>query len=299
MKTKDEIYERYKKILEAFTQKSELSNQDIQGRLGNVTDKVLWQDIMALEKMGLIQRFRGGARSNIFAGKNTEFYRRLAENREGKEVIASKAIEIFLNKNKTDSKICIFLDSGSTNLILFKGIINDPSLKNVVFKIVSHNVTFAHECCPENILLILSGGIYSSQDECMVDRAVEIFPSYPARFAFLSASNLSYTGGLLGYNAGESKVKKAMIQNAEELVILADHSKFRFTGGELIAKFQWFTDGAKVLKLVSKEGNFSKPVKIVTDAHENKADILKGFIDLEKGITEGIVEEFILFAQKK
>jgi DeoR/GlpR family transcriptional regulator of sugar metabolism len=299
VKTKSEIYQRYKKILQFLIEKPELSTDEIRNILGGpekVTDKIIWQDIKALNEMGLVEKIRGGIKSNITAGKNTEFFRHFGENKAAKKAIARLAIKKFLLHNHPDSKICIYLDSGSTNLTLFKEIVKDESLRHISFKIVSNNVSLTHECCSENVTLILSGGLYSYQDECLLDKAVEIFSSYPAKYAFLSASNLSYSGGFLGYNPGEKKVKEAMIQNAEELCILADNTKFRFTGGERIARFNWSSD-EKILKLFSEENKILKTVKIITDSSESNSDILKNFSDSENGVFEKDVEKSIFFAE--
>jgi len=302
MKTKaEEINKRYLNILEELTKKPELSAAYICNTY-EVSEKVVRQDISNLSQRRLVEKVRGGVRSKMLCLDDTSFNRRLTQNISQKESIANLAVKELLRGD--DGKLTIFLDSGTTNKALFKEIIDSEALQGVELKIVSNNIALVGGCCPEGIVLIVSGGEYSHDDRSLIgSKAAEFMNGFKAKYAFLSASNITYKGGLLGYKSSECEVKRAMILNSTCVIILADHSKFKMTGGESIADFDWGEAGDdKRLKIVLKDSTgrmVEKPVKILSDSVEDKDSIYKMFVDEDKDIGTEEVAKYILFVQEQ
>ena len=300
---KEDICKRQLKLLEELTKSAELTTQDICEKLG-VSEKVVWMDVGELNERGLVEKVRGGVRSKMVEADSSSFSKRFGQNYERKGAICRCAIKKYLRDDHGEIKRTIFLDSGTTNEILFKEIGKDKSLRDFELKVVSNNGVLVRHCCPENITLILAGGEYSYDDKTLIGmKAAAFFDGYTAKYAFLSASNVSFESGFLGYNSSECEVKKAMILNAEQVVILADESKLKVTGGELISRFKWSEkrEDKKRLRIVVKSADgkeTEKPITIVTNETDDdrKEEILESFVDKEKGAMRSEVEKYILFA---
>ena len=267
--TKENIYKRYLDILKELAARPVLSHEDIKESY-SLSPQAFWRDIVELDKMGLLDKKGSKAKSKMVTRASTNFTKRSQKNVSAKEAIAQLAIEKFLKGQDLEKKITIFLDSGTTNEILFKKIIADEELREKEIIVVTNNVSLLGYRSTGNVTLIMSGGEYAFEERSLIGNlAARSFAQYPARYAFLSASNLNFDGGFLGYNSAECRVKKNMIMEAKETIILADDSKFDFVGGEKISDFYWLNEqGGNRLQVVVEIKNQRKakrPIRMVTN----------------------------------
>lgn len=294
--TKEEINTRKIAILKELSKCGELMVEDIAQMFKYPNIRIVSQDIDRLHEDGLVQKIRGGVRSKFLGKKNTLFESRSKENSDKKESIADYVISNYLIDGNLEEKLCIFLDGGSTIEVLFRKILQHKNINETNFKFVTNNVALTDHILPSTVNLYLSGGRYLSKEECLIENASSYFKTNKAKYCFLSAGNVSFHGGLLGYNSSECEVKRSMIMNAEEIFILIDDSKFKLSGGELIAEFQWEKEGDKNL-LKAVIGEERRLIKIITNncKTEQKQSILEKFSE-NSSVRKGDVEEAILFA---
>lgn len=117
----------------------------------------------------------------------------------------------------------IFIDGGTTTMHLA------PFLPSGV-RVITHSVILAvaldESATPERSLEVyLAGGFMHPNTGLLVGpQALETIRNYHARWALISAGGVC-TDGVTNNVEQEVDIEKAMIQNADKVVILADHTK--------------------------------------------------------------------------
>lgn len=182
-----------------------------------VTEKTIRQDLIKMEKMGLLERVHGGAvlkvdKNSIFPVKD----RRKMHTVE-KELIAKAAEECI-----EDGDI-IILDNGTTTLELAKLI----KKKRII--VITNDALIANELlfC-ENITLYVTGGrLKRDSNYSFIGPDTErMLRYYNANKLFLGTSSINFEQGLMTFASEEAEVKKAMIKSAKEVIALVDYTKF-------------------------------------------------------------------------
>ncbi len=295
--SKEVLNTRKIQILQELTTRAMATSEELMEKFKYPSIKLVWQDIDRLHQEGLVLKVRGGVRSKIVGVKDCAVNRRFQDNADKKKAIANFVIEKYFIEENQGEPTVIFLDAGSTTQILFREISLHPMVNDINLNVITNNVAASDYTCPPNIRLHLTGGRYLYEERCLVGKAAEFFRSFRAKMAFLAASTLSLSNGLLAYNSSECAVKSAMIENADNIFILVDESKFKNSGGELLGKFAWEADGGGMgLKLVlAKE---SKSVRIILNncSSETKENIFTAFRSTQTAIAEADLERSIIFA---
>ena len=85
---------------------------------------------------------------------------------------------------------------------------------------------------------LLSGRVRATTLSSVGARTVEDLASYKAQIAFLGANGIDLESGFTTVDPDEAAVKKVMIQNATETIVLADNSKFGASYSALFAGFE-------------------------------------------------------------
>lgn len=180
------------------------------------SESTIRRDLQELEESGLIQRTHGGA---ILSGKSS-FEPTMGEKYEvmqdEKEFIAKLAVD------KIKDNDTIFLDSGTTTLKIAERIDG----KNLT--VLTNSMPIAQVLSKkENINLTLAGGQLRWQTDALVGPVTEEFiRKFRVDKVFLGANGLSIQEGITTPNVIEAYTKRAMIEIAKEIIVVADHSKF-------------------------------------------------------------------------
>jgi DeoR/GlpR family transcriptional regulator of sugar metabolism len=106
---------RQTRIKEYIEHKSVASIKELHALFPEVSLMTIHRDLDALEAGGFVVKFRGGAKS-VRLTDDPEFHVRVRENNEGKQIIAQKALGLI------QPHTSIFLDAGTTNLLLAKSL---------------------------------------------------------------------------------------------------------------------------------------------------------------------------------
>lgn len=153
-------------------------------------------------------------RLNIDPDFGPDFSRRQAQNFREKQVIAAAAAQLC-----TPNAI-IALDSGSTVLQLAAYL---P--QHVV--VYTNSLALLQTLSKRQITTYLTGGLYIPEMAAVFGpEAEEYAHTHPTEWYFLSASRIDVHAGLYNVNPLTTGVKKAWIQNARRVALVADHSKF-------------------------------------------------------------------------
>jgi DeoR/GlpR family transcriptional regulator of sugar metabolism len=185
-------------------------------KIFKVTEVTIRQDLERLEDEGLIIREHGGAYlKNISLNvRNIELLNK--ENMAEKVSIAKKAIEL-INDGDT-----IILDSGSTVTEIAKLI---SGYKNLTVITNALNIALILGADPD-INLVLTGGEFKAPTLSLTGQnAADSLEGLHVDKLFLATAGIALKTGLTYPSISDIVVKRAMIESADVVYLVADHSK--------------------------------------------------------------------------
>lgn len=190
---------------------SELSN------LCRVTEETIRRDLDKLEADGIVTRIHGGAIWNEGAQKEgIHFYRRLSKHLREKQEIARKVSALL------EGKSTIIADSSTTVAEALKLLPQSPDIT-----IVTNSTEVFREFQQSEFNIISTGGEFNKKSLSLQGQLAKTnISKYNVSLALISCKGLSIEKGVLDSNESEAEIKKAMLAQAEEVALLADHSKF-------------------------------------------------------------------------
>jgi DeoR family deoxyribose operon repressor len=210
--------ERLKKILSLLNERSDASVRDIARQL-EVSEMTVRRDLTRMETERLLRRTHGGAvltepgalADSYVLGEQTQ------KNARQKNSIGLKAAEL-VNPDET-----IILDSGSTTPYIARHIDRDAPLT-----VLCYTFKNALEFYPrKNTNLILLGGYFHRDSNIFhSEECRNLIRSIRADKAFISAAGVDAKLGLTTFFYFEADIKKALIQAAKQIILVADSSKF-------------------------------------------------------------------------
>lgn len=206
--------DRQRRILELLDEAGTLRTVETATVLG-VTDETVRKDFEILERRGDLIRTHGGAGKPQRQRGDLPFDERHAIHREEKRAIARLAASR-IQANET-----IFLDASSTVLTLTE------FLPELPLTIVTNalNVFTALADRP-HLDLICTGGLFDSTSRSFVGLTAEkAMQRYNIHRMFFSGNGLHLERGASESNSRQAAFKERVVESAEDVVFLADHSK--------------------------------------------------------------------------
>jgi DeoR/GlpR family transcriptional regulator of sugar metabolism len=209
--------ERQKLILEILYQREFVEIEELSVQL-KVSDMTIRRDLQKLEKAGMLTRTYGGAVNTPSRYKPLSSYnqKEILNQKEKSEIGAAAA-------RLVQEDEIIGLGSGTTCYQVARHL--NPNLECTV---ITNAVNIAMELAnKQNIRLIMTGGILSGASYALVGPfAEEIFTQLHINKLFLGATGVSLDYGVTTQVLLEASLYKTMINVAQEVIIVADHSKF-------------------------------------------------------------------------
>jgi len=207
--------DRLQVITDFIRQRGSVRSRDLVQALG-VTDETIRRDLARLAEQGLVRRAHGGALA-VRPSDETDTAFRLREHAVEKAAIGRRAAELVKDGSS------IILDSGTTTLGLARALRGKENLT-----VVTTAVTNAIELVGNPTMsVIMTGGVIrpttfgaSGQLAAATLRGLHVDQT------FLAIHSASVAGGLTYPLFEEVDAKRAMIEAASEVILLADHSKF-------------------------------------------------------------------------
>jgi DeoR family fructose operon transcriptional repressor len=186
----------------------------------NVSEKTIREDLKRLEEQGLLIRIHGGACLPDEEGALLPIDIRRKSHMDNKAVIAKKAIQ-FIEENDT-----IVLDSGTTLLELAK------ILPDIPMTVITNDLFIIQEITKKsNIHLYVPGGSFTSGSTSLLGEDAENrLRQFRTQKAFMGTTCVHPKHGLSLISHVEVSLKKIMIQQAEKVFLLVDHTKWNKIG---------------------------------------------------------------------
>ncbi|MGC9100643.1 MAG: DeoR/GlpR family DNA-binding transcription regulator [Caldisericum sp.] len=222
------IYEeRAKIILEKLEEKGSVQINDL-AKLLNVSEMTIRRDLSRLEHEGLLRRVYGGAVSTRGRSFEPPFIVRETKNKKEKELIGRIAATLVSDGDS------IALDVGTTTIEVAKNLSNRHNLT-----IITPNLHIVNLLANKReIRLILPGGILRSGELSLTGEiAARNLEQFFVDKLFLGIGAIDKDAGLTEYNLDDALIKKALIKNAKEVIVVADSSKFDKVAFSFVASF--------------------------------------------------------------
>lgn len=182
----------------------------------SVSPATIRNDLRELEEGGLLRRTHGGAISNRRANFEPNAYQKEVERIHQKQAIAQIATA-YVNEGDT-----IAIDTGTTTFELAKQL---TDYRNIT--VVTNDLQIAAYLeRNSNAGIIMAGGAVRRNFHCTAGRkAIETIADLNVDRAFIGANGLSVKRGVTTPNIETAQVKEKLIEQSEEVVVLADSSK--------------------------------------------------------------------------
>ncbi|HBE80790.1 MAG TPA: DeoR/GlpR transcriptional regulator [Firmicutes bacterium] len=209
--------ERRKRILEYIQQNGSGRIEELATTLG-VSEATVRRDLSILDTEGFVDRTHGGA---VLPETSTAFERLYPEKRalfsEEKQAIGLKAATMV-----SDGETLI-LDSGSTTFEIARNLIFHKNLTIITYDLFIAS-SFIYD---PSTTVIVTGGVRRDGFNVLIGPiAEELLRQVKVNKAFIGADAVDFTQGITNATFTEVSIKRLIIEAANEVVLVADHSKF-------------------------------------------------------------------------
>lgn len=217
----DSMEMRRKQIEELVNRQGTVRFAKIKKHFPNVSEMTLRTDLKALDQDKRIVRIHGGAKSvQQVIGTDDYLNRRAVRNQEEKEEIARKSVRLI------QPDTAVFLDSGSTMTILARLF---PNQSNLIY---TTGLTCATELAhlSEPSVLIPGGRLNRYSISVYGTSVVQELRQVNFHQTFLGVTNYESQTGFTCGNSEEAILKRATIEQSEQVIVLMDSMKLGVKG---------------------------------------------------------------------
>lgn len=209
------VAERYDKIVGLVNERGSIRVTEL-SELCGVTEETIRRDLDRLEQAGRLRRSHGGAVSVKDGQPEIPYFEREIAYAEEKRRIAEEAVKLILPKQR------ILLDASSTAWYMA------ASMPDIPLTVLTNSIKVSLELAgKERIEVISTGGILASRSLSYVGPLAErSLDAYHVDKAFLSCKGVHLERGVSESNELQARIKHRMVGMADEVVLLADSSKF-------------------------------------------------------------------------
>ena len=214
------VDQRRSRIVDMVRQRGAMSIKELSQAL-SVSEMTIRRDLSFLDETLAIKKHFGGATDiSRPPAAVTSFSLRLEQHVREKEVIAAKARELI---KECDS---IFIDHGTTCAIFARELTRFANLTVVTF-----SLPIIAELSNTRIELVSVGGLLHRPNDCFAGPlAEEIVSRFHPDKCILGTQGIDSQRGLSNGDLLEAQMKTLMADRANEVILLADFTKFVTSG---------------------------------------------------------------------
>lgn len=251
--------ERQSKIIEIVHDTGRISIPDICTMFG-VSEMTARRDLNDLDRQGLLRRIHGGAIANLGRSYEPSFQTRAIKNQDAKTAIGLKAAELIYDGDS------VALDVGTTTLEIVPGLRGKRNL-TIVTSCLQVAARIVDQISLEvDARLIITGGIVRPRELSMIGPIPEqVYRDLHVDKVFIGIGGISLDDGLTEYNIEDAQIKRILLQNAREKIVVADGAKFGVT------TFTSVTPLAAINKIVTDK---SAPPEIIEQIRKQGIEVI-------------------------
>ena len=206
--------ERRQKIANIVLQNGSIKNEDIMERF-NVSIETVRRDLAFLEKQGVIERVYGGAVKKSYYQTEPAYALR-----ESKNSIEKKAIALKAEKFITESDV-VYFDIGTTVLAL-ANVLSANKKITAFTNAIRTALTLTDKCAQ---VIIPGGKIRPKELAVSGALAIDNIKEFNIEKAFVGVAGID-ANGVTDFIEDEARIRRAIIENAKKVIVLADYTKF-------------------------------------------------------------------------
>ena len=211
------IAERQSLLQQLLSQRGMSDMETLAAEL-RVSPSTVRRDLEALEQQGLVKRTHGGV---IWVGDKSAGVRPYAfDQRMGYQHAAKQAIAR-IARSLVSAGQTVLIDGGTTTFYLAQELLGQP------LQLVTNSLPIANLFLnDENVELILTGGLmYPRYGVLLGPTAENVLSTIHTKTLFLSVAGV-HNGSLYNQNLLLVQSERRMMEQAQEVVLLADSGKF-------------------------------------------------------------------------
>jgi DeoR family transcriptional regulator of aga operon len=240
---------RRAKIIQELQQNGKVDVSELSKNCG-VSEVTIRNDLIQLEQKGMLIRTRGGALRQESVSTDFALSEKRRRNFREKQLIGKKAAEL-IKDGET-----IIIDSGTTTLEVARNITNNSDLTILTNALNIAAILTGNKSCR----VIMLGGILRVKSLSLVGtQAEENLRNYSCDKLYLGIDGIDIGYGLTTPNIEEAHLNRIMIDVVNEVILVADSSKFQRRSFAFISSID------KVQTIVTDKGIPEEEHKILID----------------------------------
>ena len=205
---------RQQQILELVRERGYVSIEEM-AQLFVVTPQTIRRDINQLAEADLLRRYHGGAAYDSSV-ENTAYAMRADQMRDEKRRIG-EAIAAQIPDHAS-----IFINIGTTTEEVAKALREHKNLR-----VITNNLNVASSLCDvPNFEVIVAGGVVRTDRGVIGESTIDFVRQFKVDYGIIGISGIDGDGTLLDFDYREVRVAQAIIENARQVILVADHTKF-------------------------------------------------------------------------
>jgi len=180
------------------------------------TPQTIRKDLNALAEVNQIARFHGGA-ALVGGTEYVSFTVREEIARDEKNAIGRAAAGLVPNNSS------LMINAGTTTAALARNLVNHVGLR-----IVTDSVALANDIRDfvGSEVMVPAGTVRKSDGAILGETAVDFIRQFRVDTAVIGAAAIATDGALLDFDLHEASIVRAMIENARNVILAADSTKF-------------------------------------------------------------------------
>lgn len=205
---------RHNRIIELVNQLGYVSTEQLVAEL-DVSSQTIRRDLNELAENNLIRRHHGGAASPSTT-ENSDYSDRKFFFSEQKSRIGRAVAKMIPNGAS------LFIDIGTTPEAVAYSLLSHKDLR-----VVTNNLNAAHILLQkEDCHVTIAGGELRADGGIIGEATVNFINQFRLDYCILGISAVEHDGSMMDYDYHEVQVKRALMRNARNIVLVTDHSKF-------------------------------------------------------------------------
>ena len=216
--------ERVRLIADAVREAGQLSVAELAGLTG-ASEMTIRRDLEVLADQGVLERFRGGARSLLLRGEGPPYALRVHDAAEAKVRIAAEAARLVAEGES------VVIDSGTTCEAVAKALRG----RRLTVLPLSLHVANVLTGAPGLTLLMPGGQVQEGELTMHGPLAEASLAALRFDTAILGCCGLSARDGLTAYDLPDAAVNRAAMASARRTVVVTDSSKLTATALAFVA----------------------------------------------------------------
>lgn len=206
--------DRHQKILELLKAQGTVGVDELSNKF-NISVQTIRADLRDLDRERKLIRFHGGARC-IDGRENLEYEAR-RQIAAVEKIAIGKAAAALIPNNAS-----LFVNIGTTTEAVGDALTGHQNLL-----VITNNINVANNLrLYKEIDVVIAGGTVRTADGAIVgETAVDFIKQFKVDYAIIGSSAIDQDGALLDFDMREVKVAQAIIENARNVILVADSSK--------------------------------------------------------------------------